>query len=377
MFDEDSGGIEVEVVVYPYADYLTALKTALPGGTGPDVFEVNWQVVQPYVSADLLRPLDDLASATWGEWKDAFLKPVIDEIMRLGKEDGSGNAYMLATNCDVAGYMWYNIPVFEEHGISVPKDWAEFESICEELKSVEVLPIVMGGKDQWQHQWWWLALAEVLAPGKMAKVEEFEISFVDDDLERTAVTYKSMFDNHWFAEGTMGMDVWTGAMPLFWQSEAAMFMAGSWAIYWTGSFVSEEVNKATEHMGCFLPPGGKGLSTVSTAWSMTQTAKEPEAAWEFIKFWVDGRGAEVVATFTGLPASKRLPPKSTGTPFDKNIIEPSIKQMFEGENAFANPRCATLAEAIGNSCQGLALGQLTPEQMLVDLQSVNDSQCKR
>src|SRR5690349_6691048 len=49
-FKKDNPDIDVAVETAPFSDYLTLLQTDLSGGTGPDVFEINYENFVSYAA---------------------------------------------------------------------------------------------------------------------------------------------------------------------------------------------------------------------------------------------------------------------------------------------------------------------------------------
>ncbi len=66
-FKQDNPDIDVKYKTAPFADYFTLLQTDLSGGTGPDVFELNYENFVTYASKNVLLDLGTQTSAdkTW------------------------------------------------------------------------------------------------------------------------------------------------------------------------------------------------------------------------------------------------------------------------------------------------------------------------
>ena len=380
-FTEDTkGAIKVEITYSGYPDFQTALKTAMPAGSGPDVFMVNWQIIQPYASSEFVLPLEEMANQAWGDWKKQFKPGAVDEIERLGRLDGSGHAYFMPIYDQCLGMIWYSMPLFQKAGITEkPKHWAEFEVACEKLKAAGIAPLTMGGKDMWQHLDWFMSLAEVAAPGKLDQFQDGKLKLTDPDFVRIGQIYRDMYKKQWFPEGTIGTDI-MGAIALFQQEKAAMILLGTHAT-WLGNpaNMTDEQKQAKKHetWGCFLLPDSKGLVAIAMGNAITKASKNKEAAWEFVKWWSAGRGQDIQALVPEYPSHVGKEPKPVGNAFDQNVMQVMIKQLNEGPNTLRWLRCANLADQIGPEMQGIAMGKVTPEQSMANLQNVFDKLCKK
>lgn len=56
-FEKENPGISVRMELTPWSSYWTTLKTAMRGGTAPDVFWMNAVNLQLYASSGVLEPL--------------------------------------------------------------------------------------------------------------------------------------------------------------------------------------------------------------------------------------------------------------------------------------------------------------------------------
>jgi raffinose/stachyose/melibiose transport system substrate-binding protein len=374
MFTEDTG-IKPELTVTGYGDFRTSLKAALPTGTGPDVFQLNWQVVQPFATEEFVSPLEEMAAAEWGDWESVFAPALVDEIWALGAMDGSGHAYFLPVMGQVLGIMYYRSDIFEETGVSVPETWAELGEVCETLIAGGIDAIVMGGTNGWQHVDWFKELAEIAAPGRIDVFQDGEAKLTDEDLLQTAVLYEEMWMEGWFSEDVAGMD-FGGAQQMFNSKEAAMELAGSHVLRsYNPARASEEIVEASNHIRMFLPPGGKGLTATATGYAVTQACEDKDVGWEWMKFWTDGRGQQWMADWPDYVSNVNFEMAKFGTVVDEQLAAPMWKQYQEGPNTLRWLRCGALIDQIGPVFQGVATGQVSPEVAMGELQEVFDTLC--
>jgi multiple sugar transport system substrate-binding protein len=113
-FAAQNPGVKVNLVISPWADYWTKLQTALPTGTGPDVFWLNHPNAVSYLPTGLVMDLEAAAGDIHFENFDKnFYTPFIHE----------GKRYGVPVFWD-ATMLFYNKALFDKAGIPYPAaDW--------------------------------------------------------------------------------------------------------------------------------------------------------------------------------------------------------------------------------------------------------------
>jgi multiple sugar transport system substrate-binding protein len=113
-FETQNPGVKVNLVISPWADYWTKLQTALPTGTGPDVFWLNHPNAVSYLPTNLVMDLEAAAGDIHFENFDKnFYAPFVYE----------GKRYGVPIFWD-ATILYYNKALFDKAGIPYPTpDW--------------------------------------------------------------------------------------------------------------------------------------------------------------------------------------------------------------------------------------------------------------
>jgi ABC-type sugar transport system, periplasmic component len=121
----------------PGASYEELLKTKMAANELPDLFTTHGWSVMRY--SEYLMPVNDLP---WAADINPQIKPVIT--------DKNGKMYVLPMDVDIAGIV-YNADVLKNAGVDVDsiKTWSDFDKACAAIKASGVVPIHMGGKDNW------------------------------------------------------------------------------------------------------------------------------------------------------------------------------------------------------------------------------------
>jgi multiple sugar transport system substrate-binding protein len=120
-FEKLNPGIKVKLSVIPWSDYWTKLSTALPSGTGPDVFWLNQPNAVNYLPTNYIMNLeDDAANIHFENFSSKFSDPY----------SYNGNRYGVPIFYDNI-VLFYNKALFDKAGVSYPtKDWTWTEYVA-------------------------------------------------------------------------------------------------------------------------------------------------------------------------------------------------------------------------------------------------------
>jgi multiple sugar transport system substrate-binding protein len=118
-FEKEHAGIKINKVLTPWADYWTKLQTALPTGTGPDIFWLNHPNAVSYLPTGLVMDLEPYKdSIHYENFHEKFYTPFTYQ----------GHRYGVPIFWDVT-ILFYNKALFDKAGVSYPDEnwtWAEF-----------------------------------------------------------------------------------------------------------------------------------------------------------------------------------------------------------------------------------------------------------
>ncbi len=105
-----------------------------------------------------------------------------------------GTAYI--TGC------FYNKKIFEEHGLSVPKNQKEFEALCDTLVDLDIIPLYVAGADVWPIAYQ-SAIDSVLSkrPRYITELNSGEVTMADiPGISLMLDWWKKGSDNGWFGK---------------------------------------------------------------------------------------------------------------------------------------------------------------------------------
>jgi multiple sugar transport system substrate-binding protein len=281
-FKKTHPNVTVQVQVTPADQYFTKLETSATGGSAPDVFWVNSDHFPKWAAGEILTPLDDYIKAD-----NYDLTKIPDSLVNLYKFEDKH--YALAKDFDTIG-LWYNKQMFDAAGMKYPDETWDWKTLHEAARK-----LTNPAKGQWgivapevDQEGFYNTIFQaggyiISGDGKTSgfdKPETIEgLKFWTDLIQdKSSPTYAQMSD--------------TPPISLFESGKVAMMYGGSWqAIEFSkNEFTKDKVDVA-------LLPKGKQRATVIHGMGNAIYANTPhkQEAWEFLKFLVSKRGAEIQA----------------------------------------------------------------------------------
>lgn len=287
--------VKVQVLIVPATNYDQKVQTMIAGGKPPDIFgsgdvqipniaAKNFAIdLNPYIARDKYA-LDD------------FYPQVIEGLTYDGKLLG------LTDNWDTQ-VMYYNATLFEKAGVEPPTgdwEWADFTSAAQELTSGSGTSKVYGGVfDNWFapyfDQMWANGADPFTDNGKTCGYDSPEsIQSFDQiiDLYKSGVSpTPSQFGDQ-------------GSEQLFLSGRVAMMVGnGRWSAYSFRDVTRFEWKVAP------IPKGSKGRANFFhlAMFAIARNSKNPQAAWEFLKFMVSEAGIKQgLAAAQGIPSRRSI-----------------------------------------------------------------------
>jgi multiple sugar transport system substrate-binding protein len=125
-FEQANPGIKVNLLITPWADYWTKLQTALPTGTGPDVFWLNHPNAVSYLPTGLVKDLEPWAGDIHFEnFSPNFYGPYTYQ----------GKRYAVPFMWDDI-VLFYNKAAFDKAGVPYPTEawtWDDYLAAAQKL----------------------------------------------------------------------------------------------------------------------------------------------------------------------------------------------------------------------------------------------------
>ena len=266
LFEESQSSITVEPTIVPWNEYWTKLQTALPTGTGPDVFWMNVNA-REYIAPGLLLDLTDRIEEA-GIDMSKYPEAVTDYYVQDGK------IYGIPKDYDGTG-LYYNKAIFDEMGVAYPEPgwtWDDLLATAQALTNETHYGIVANpdGNSGYQNY-----------------VYQNGGSFNDENgmptvnsapvVEAIQFLHDLMYEYKVSPTGAEQLEF--GYSDMFISGQTAMITDGSWNV---GKY--EEAMGADFQIAELPQHTTQGATTHGLAYVIASNSSNIEAAWEFVKF---------------------------------------------------------------------------------------------
>ena len=344
----------------------TMAKAALASGQQIDVLEKAGTYPDAMsVSLKLDDYYNKTYSTTSGKTFKDTLMPIALDFVKL-KSNNQGY-YFIPEQISTAGW-FYNKELFKQAGVaSAPKTWDEFLDVCAKLKAKGITPITMD--DAYYNLPMGQYLNQLIGQDAIKTMVTDKTGAKWDD---SAVTQAAKAVADLVAKGYISKNASTNKYPAG-QQELAV---GKAAMYLNGSWLPNEVSATAGsdfQWGCFsfpTVPNAKIANTVGTITAqtitVTNTSKNPDAAFEFATYLVEGQTAkDLVTKCQCIPVVK-------GLDYPKSLSDcKAMISKFTGITDFANQWGANSAITATQTTDfgKLLAGQMTADQYDSDLKA--------
>jgi len=308
-FEDLNPGIKLNIINYD----LARLNTMLASSTPPDVAFGNAVGSANFnargLATDLTPYLADSDVLTEDD-----LQPVNDAFRWDGSKSGVGPIYGIVKDWSQDNALWYNTALFDAAGVDYlsdtePVTYDELLDIAKKLTVTEDGTTKVYGLGM---EWAWSLYGPIAAMvmqqgGSLFNDDLSEIDFTTPEAQRAL---------QWFVDyGQSGVGA-TSLNPLPDGSDFSTFAAERMAItqdgYWFGgNFAGDDALKTVR----FAPAPTMGDTPAAMSFGgaglwIPEGAKDKDAAWKFMEYFLAGPPAEARATSGwGLPALKSLADK--------------------------------------------------------------------
>ena len=311
--------IKVKVTVSDWTDYWDKLQVGLAGGNAPDVFAMDGPLFPDYQSRGVLLDLAPYIA------RDHFdLTALADAgVAHFTTPEGQ---FGLPRDLNVVA-LYYNKAMFDAAGLAYPDDTWTWDKLIEVGKQLTLDTNGDGQTDQWgfytettdMENYWsslvWQNGGEIISP------DHTKTLLGSDQAVGGIQQLQDLIYTHMIMP-TPDLFVQTG--DAFEQGQAAMEANGSWLVP-THLAAGIDLGIAPLPAG----PAGHATSINPTGAVVAASTKEPDAAWEFVKYLV------------GPEAQTQLMQLKAAVPVDKSVLAGAYTTAFPGSEVFA----ASIADA--------------------------------
>ena len=293
-FEAANPDINIEIETRPGgAEGDNIIKTRLATGVMADVFLYNsgslFQAINPQ------QFLVDLTNEPWQADVQASFKQVVTA------PDGTvrGVPYGAA----MGGGIYYNKPIYEELGLSVPTTWDEFMANNEKIKAAGKVPVIQTYRDTWTSQLFVLAdyfNVQAKDPSFASRYTAGEAKFATDPaalrgFEKLQAVFEAGYLNEDF--GAAGYE---DGVRMIATGEGAHYPMLTFA---TGA-IAETYPDNVGDVGFFAQPGDDAALNGLTVWMpgalyIPQSTANLEAAKKFAAFVASPAGCDALTSAGG------------------------------------------------------------------------------
>ncbi|GHF26433.1 ABC transporter substrate-binding protein [Pseudolysinimonas yzui] len=293
-FNAENPDITVTVETRPQgADGDNVVKTRLATGDMSDVFWYNaGSLFQALSPEQTLVPLDD-----------TIVGNVVDSF-KAGVTAG-GNVYGVPVGTAMGGGVLYNIPIYEELGLSVPKTWDEFIANSEAIQEAGKTAIIQTYADTWTSQLFVLGdFANVLAdnPEWADRYTANEVKYATDDSARAGFEHLQEVFEKGLLNADFGSATFDDGVRMVATGEGAHYPMLTFAVTTLEANYPDQLND----VGFFALPGNDAGTNPLTTWlsagayiPVTTEGAKLEAAKKFLAFIASVDGCDALTDAVG------------------------------------------------------------------------------
>jgi raffinose/stachyose/melibiose transport system substrate-binding protein len=373
-YEKANPGITIDTTVYNYPDYVTALKTAFAGGNPPDTIELEpGPLVNEYVPYVL--PLDRMASKRWGaNWRSQFFPLAISQTLSADPQHKS--MYALPVGLEAGTGLYYNTAIFAKYGLKPPQSYADLKHIADILNSHGIIPISWGAKDGWPNFDWLRMLVEQTAPGMWDQALAGKAKFTDPKIVMALQILVQMQKDKIFSSSIWGTTAYPEAITLFESGKAAMYNSGTWDL---AGFALPTTKINNTLAVTPVPPMAPGLknnrlwATTNMMAAVSKTAKDPQAAFDFIAWQADaGQKLTWVDKVGFLPSRVGMAPMPQTHPGYNKILSYFLGKMSTAVIRYGAQLTADLQKAVEDAIANASTLGMDPAKAMAAVQAVSD-----
>jgi raffinose/stachyose/melibiose transport system substrate-binding protein len=347
-------GANVQMSSLDYTTYFAKFKTAVAGGTVPDLMEMSWTGdYRDLIKAGTLKPLDSALKNGFPK----FYKPVMDSLTY------KGHIYGIPIDLNTLTIA-YNKAIFSKLGLKIPKTYAQLLAMAKPIRAANYQPMTVNLKDGWPEGDLWFAQVAYTDPSEQAirQAELGKVKWTNARFLKAAKNVQQLKTSGLLADGSDSTD-FTGNVAAFSRGQIAM-------AYPVGNFntglINQGVNNSFQY-GLFpFPPlkaGQKPLATGGPAiiLSVPAKSKNAAAAINLIRMMTDPTGQQALVSRNFIPsAPANISSNKSGIYHRMVSFQPTAQTR-----AIFVP---TVYTALLNGIQGMLTGNTTPAQVVASMQ---------
>ncbi|MEV7232347.1 extracellular solute-binding protein [Polymorphospora sp. NPDC051019] len=333
-FNASQSAIKVTGEPVPFADKGTKLVNTALSGSAPDIVAITTSEIADY--ANYLLPVDEYWQAEGAEFAGAFT----ESARNLAKWDG--RLWGVPIEDGTSDALYYNKKVLAEAGVDVENavsSWANFRSALQTVKASGKTPMVFQGKDaaSFERHWAWYVAGGV----KLDDPAQYVAQMCSPQAEQTFAWLTALYTEGGLVPNPSGIG-YDELTRQFAAGDVGFVTDGPWGL---GIYEGNNPGIGDSIGVTRMPPkevgGQTGANQDALIFVIPKNAKNPRAAWEFIKYMSTDKAQEGSAEAGGfVPTRTAVFNSPTVT---ENELLSTYSTLIE-EGGFVRPRGPHMAE---------------------------------
>ena len=278
-FQEKYPNITIDFVQFGGGEENSFIQSRLASNTLPDVVGIS--------ASSFGKELAD--NGTLYDLKDTVAASRIVPSALESYTSPGGAVYAITYGLSTT-VMYYNQEMFEENGLTPPKNWDEFLKVCETLKTNGITPLSLAMDVSIGNTAFSYGFGNNMA-GKDWKedMENGSFDFNIPEIEDIFTKVKQLNDSGYLQGGVVTAD-YNSAIEMFIQGQAAMHFAGIW---FNGMLTDTDFT-----VGTFLPPWNEGeeqctVVATETGWAVNAASQHLDETLQLMDFFT-GEGYPIL-----------------------------------------------------------------------------------
>jgi raffinose/stachyose/melibiose transport system substrate-binding protein len=359
----------LNLVTYPdRPSYLQKIETLAAANQLPDIWDTD---ATPF--AQKLRSQGAMVDLT------PFLKSigVYDSFVPMAldyERFDDGALYLLPLEFHME-FFWYNKALFTQAGIQVPQTLDELPTLCQTLRSHNIIPIAVDGQDGWPLLRYMAFIPFRLTANDYVKQLKQAKTTLSVNPGLAAAQWVAELGKNKCFQGGFTAATYSDARDLFTSGKAAIYYMGTWELpTFAGDTVPASVKSNLDFFTMPMEPGATTTANdmmVAGGIGAAFNAKTFDAnVQDFVTYLLANYPAQYAALGQFVPMKRKLPqitnPTALYTKAEALISQLGTKTMMPWDTQF-DP---TSNSRIEQELPLLVLGNETPEQFIQTMNTV-------
>jgi multiple sugar transport system substrate-binding protein len=320
------------------AEYLVKLQTDIAAGNAADVFFVQNEFAQDFMSRNVLLPIDDYMAED-GITREQYYTALVDAYT------WDDQIYGLPKDWSPIGAV-YDPDAFESAGVTAPTTWEELKTVLQTLKDANGTPALALDPNFDR-----FVIFLYQAGGDITNEDVTALTLDSPETTEALDFFYSLYSEGLSAPSSEIGAGWPG--DAFVQGLTSMVYEGNWMFPTLADQAPDKKFAVAE-----LPegPGGPGTPAFTQAYSINAASKNPDAAWVLVNYLTSVDGVREM-----LPYGLALPPLPA---LEGEFLElyperePYLKSAAYAKGVQYGPGGQTFATDANAALQNLFAGQL-------------------